>query len=266
MHLERLADTAASELGEDFAANGLLNSISSNTHDHGGMLDIVVCRSGMPMPHVDVVDVGVSDHRLLSWSVPMVRESPVYTSTAKRSWKRLYTVAFRSALEASPLCSADAWSELDNDGLAQLYDTETTEILDPSPLCTPSVATSARPISSSSTVALPNELFSFSSAIFAASDALIRRILLTSMLLPKSGRIDAASIAFCRRRCRQSAIRLSNSGAQSTFCSVEVASLRRSVSHQTLCMLSSIRRSPAFAPRPAMPRRQRSLTFHRDIP
>ena len=76
MHLERLADTAASELGEDFAAHGLLNSNSSNTHDHGGMLDIVVCRSDMPMPHVDVVDVSVSDHRLLSWSVPMVRESP----------------------------------------------------------------------------------------------------------------------------------------------------------------------------------------------
>lgn len=94
------------------------------------MLDIVVCRSDLSTPHVDVVDVGLSDHRLLRWSVPMVRECPVYTSTSSRSWKKLDPVAFRLALEASPLCCAAVWSELDIDGLARLYDTEITSILD----------------------------------------------------------------------------------------------------------------------------------------
>ena len=60
----------------------------------------------------------------------MVRESPVYTSTSSRPWKRLDPAAFCSALEASPLCCADAWSKLDVDGLARLYDREITSILD----------------------------------------------------------------------------------------------------------------------------------------
>ena len=60
----------------------------------------------------------------------MARENPVYTSMSSRSWKRLDPVAFRLALEASPLCYAAAWSELDIDSLARLYNTEITSILD----------------------------------------------------------------------------------------------------------------------------------------
>ena len=65
VHLERSDDPSARELIEDFADHGLLNCVSSPTHDHGGMLDIVICRSDLPMPRVDVVDAGLSDHRML---------------------------------------------------------------------------------------------------------------------------------------------------------------------------------------------------------
>jgi hypothetical protein len=130
VHLERPGDPAARDLTDDFADHGLRNCVSSPTHDHGGMLDIVVCRSDLPAPRVDVVDVGLSDHRLLCWSVPMTREAPVYVSTSRRPWKRLDSVAFRSALAASPLCNAEVWSTLDIEELAQLYDTEVLSILD----------------------------------------------------------------------------------------------------------------------------------------
>jgi len=37
---------------------------------------------------------------------------------------------FRTALQSSSLCRPDLWMDLDIDGLAQLYDTEVTAILD----------------------------------------------------------------------------------------------------------------------------------------
>ena len=130
VHLERHDDPVARELIDDFADHGLLNCVSSPTHDHGGMLDVVVCRSDLPVPRVDVVDVGLSDHRLLRWTVPMTREIPVYVSTSRRPWKNLDSVAFRSALAVSSLCDAEVWTTLDIDKLAELYDTEITSILD----------------------------------------------------------------------------------------------------------------------------------------
>ena len=49
---------------------------------------------------------------------------------SRRPWSRLDAAAFRAALTSSPLCRPDAWSELSIDELAQLYDDETTTILD----------------------------------------------------------------------------------------------------------------------------------------
>jgi len=59
-----------------------------------------------------------------------MRETPVYSSTTSRPWKKLDPVTFHSALAALPLCDSDAWSALDLDGMAQLYDAEITSILD----------------------------------------------------------------------------------------------------------------------------------------
>ena len=82
VYLERSNDLAARELIEYFADHGLLNWVSSPAHDHGGMLDIVVGRSDLPVPRVHVVDFCLSDHRMLRWLVPMTREIPVYVSTS----------------------------------------------------------------------------------------------------------------------------------------------------------------------------------------
>jgi len=51
-------------------------------------------------------------------------------TTSSRPWKRLNSNMFRSAIATSPLCDASAWSALDTDGLAQLYDKEIMTILD----------------------------------------------------------------------------------------------------------------------------------------
>jgi len=130
VHFERPDDAATSELNDDFAAHGLMNSVTLPTHNQGGALDVVVSRTDLTVPRVDVIDAGLSDHHLLRWSVPVTRESPVYVSTSSRPWKRLNSSTFRSAIATSPLCDASAWSALDIDELAQLYDKEITTILD----------------------------------------------------------------------------------------------------------------------------------------
>ena len=48
----------------------------------------------------------------------------------RRQWRRLDMEDFRAGLRSSSLCSADTWSRFDIDGLAQLYDTEITTVLD----------------------------------------------------------------------------------------------------------------------------------------
>ena len=61
---------------------GLLLHDPRSTHQLGGTLDAVVTRvdSGCP-EQVDVLDVGLSDHHLLRWSVAATRQAPPSTVT-----------------------------------------------------------------------------------------------------------------------------------------------------------------------------------------
>ena len=100
IHHERPNDSAACEIREILIAHGLSNCVSSPTHDLGGLLDVVVCRSDLPVQSIDVIDVGLSDHHLLRWTVPIERETPVYVTSTSRPWKRLDSTNFRSAVVA----------------------------------------------------------------------------------------------------------------------------------------------------------------------
>jgi len=83
------------------------------------MLDVVVSRVDLPLL---LVDVGLSDHRLLQWLAQLMRPAPVYTMTTSQPWARLDADTFRAALLASFLCQHDMWSTLDINDLAQVYD------------------------------------------------------------------------------------------------------------------------------------------------
>ena len=130
IHLERPDEPVSRQFVELLGAHGLACRVSSPTHDRGGMLDVVASREDLPAPMVDVVDIGLSDHRLLRWLTSLVRPPPVYTSVPRCPWRRLDMEAFWAGLRSSSLCSADTWSRLDIDGLARLYDTEITAVLD----------------------------------------------------------------------------------------------------------------------------------------
>ena len=52
----------------------------------------------------EVVDVGLSDHRLLHWSMMTTRPAPIYRTTTVRQWRLLDNETFRSALPTLDLC------------------------------------------------------------------------------------------------------------------------------------------------------------------
>ena len=128
VHLERQDDPVTRDLIDGSLAS-LLNCVTSPMHKHGGKSDIVACRFHFPLPCVNVIDVELSDHHLLRWSVPTTRKPPVQVSTSRRPRKKLDSIAFQSVIAASLLCDAQAWLPLDIDSLAKLYDTEIASIL-----------------------------------------------------------------------------------------------------------------------------------------
>jgi len=102
-----------------------------------GMLDVVASRVDLPLPDVNVLDVGLSDHRLLCWLASLSRQTPVYTTATCRPWSRLDPAEFTAALQSSSLNQPDIWTDLNVDDLAQLYDSEIMSILDRTvPVCT----------------------------------------------------------------------------------------------------------------------------------
>lgn len=130
VRLDRPTDPDTIRFVEVLAAHGLVSCVSAATHDRGGTLDVVAVHGDRPQPHVDVLDIGLSDHRLLQWAASLIRPCPVYTSVTSRPWRKLDTAVLRAALRSSPLCHPESWSELSVDELAQLYDDEISSIID----------------------------------------------------------------------------------------------------------------------------------------
>ena len=84
IRLERTTDPNAAEFIELLSSYGLVQRVQGAMHDAGGTLDVVCTRDDLPSPAVDVVDVGLSDHRLLRWSSSLLRPPPVYVTSRRR--------------------------------------------------------------------------------------------------------------------------------------------------------------------------------------
>jgi len=132
IRMERSTDVHTTQFVDIPACHGLVNCVTSTTpttHDMGGMLDVVVSRVDLPLPDVNVLDAGLSDHRFLCWPAPLSRPTPVYTTATCRPWSRLDPAEFTVALQSSLLNQPDIWTNLNVDDLARLYDSEITSIL-----------------------------------------------------------------------------------------------------------------------------------------
>ena len=130
IRLERATNPNAVEFHYLLTGYGLTQHVSGSTHDAGGSLDVVYTRNDLPAPSVNIVDIGLSDHRLLLWSTSISRPPPVYVKSSRRAWRSFNLVDFRTDLQASAPCDDRAWQQLDGDSLVQLYDNTITQLLD----------------------------------------------------------------------------------------------------------------------------------------
>lgn len=130
IHVERPDDNHARMLLNTLSSYGLHCCVDFPTHESGGTLDVIFSRSDLLPINVNVCDPELSDHRLLTWSVPISKPPPVYRTVRFRPWKLLVKSHFRSLLIDSAICQPEAWQNIDCHKLAALFDETITSILD----------------------------------------------------------------------------------------------------------------------------------------
>jgi len=106
IRLERTSDPAATEFCDLIVGYGLTQHVTSSRHDAGGTLDVVCTRTDLPTPTVNIVDPGLSDHRLLLWTTSLQRPPPVYSRSTRRVWRLFSLNDFQSDLQSSAICDA----------------------------------------------------------------------------------------------------------------------------------------------------------------
>jgi hypothetical protein len=85
IRLDRHGDPATRQFADLLDVRGVSCHVMSSTHDRGGIIDVVITRDDLPAPSVGVVDVGLSDHRMLLWRMAFGRSHPVYSPLTRRS-------------------------------------------------------------------------------------------------------------------------------------------------------------------------------------
>ena len=129
IRLDRVDDPHTIHLHDIVESYGLAVRPTAPTHRLGGTIDAVITRRDISGPDVISVDVDLSDHHLLQWSVAADLSSSPVESVVRRPWRSLDIDAFRLALRTSPICRPDVWP-VDIDDFAVTYDRELTSILD----------------------------------------------------------------------------------------------------------------------------------------
>ena len=81
IRLDRLDDPSCWQFNDLIASFDLKQNVTQPTHDLGRILDAAVTRSDLPAPDVSVIDVGLSDHRMVRWCLDLEKPTPLYEHT-----------------------------------------------------------------------------------------------------------------------------------------------------------------------------------------
>ena len=135
VRLDRPGTPSCVQFNDLLAAYGLRQHVDEPTHQRGGTLDAVVSSADLEPTNIRVIDVGVSDHSLVQWSLDIpVSNVPVYVTRERRMWKTFDKEKFRSELLSSCLCepadTAEICEQLSSDDLVGKYNKTVAEILD----------------------------------------------------------------------------------------------------------------------------------------
>ena len=107
IRLDWPGDASWQQVTELVMSLDLLQHIDQPMHDLGDILDVVITRSHFPHPVVEVVNVGISDHRLIKWTLDVESSPKVYETSSWCSWRGFDVETFLSALRESNLCDVN---------------------------------------------------------------------------------------------------------------------------------------------------------------
>lgn len=129
IHLEDSADIDSQKLEEMISSFDLKQHVHTLTHDHGGLLDAVITTDQCEPHDVTVVKVGLSDQKLVHWTLSVTPCSDHYSTVQKRKWRNFKLDQFVERLERPPLCATVDPCQSGSD-LALCFQTVISEILD----------------------------------------------------------------------------------------------------------------------------------------
>jgi exonuclease III len=131
IRLERVSDSSTIELMDIFSCYGIKQYVQDVTHDAGGTLDVVCMRHDNVEVSIDIIDTGLSDHRMLLWQMETTPYSrTTYRTVTRRRWSEFDFRRFADELVSSSLCDCQQWLNGDVNDLAICYNAVLTELLD----------------------------------------------------------------------------------------------------------------------------------------
>ena len=89
---------------------GCTEWVSDATNDDGETLDVMISRTDGGQLDVKVIDIGLSDHRLIRTTIDFNPPQPEYETITSRAWRKFNIDAFRSDIRTSVMCDDSAWS------------------------------------------------------------------------------------------------------------------------------------------------------------
>ena len=86
----------------------MFQRVTTATHRLGGILDAVITSTDSPVKSLSVIDVGLSDHHLVRWTVDWKPTAVAYKTIRRRVWKNFKEDEFVTDLAKSSLCIASS--------------------------------------------------------------------------------------------------------------------------------------------------------------
>ena len=131
-HLDDVNNRHSKILIEQLRSFGFDQYATGSTHREGHTLDVVIARSDLPPPTIDVrLPDEFSDHSLILVQLPFQRPSLQFVNVSTRSWKSFDEELFRRDLLDSRLCAGkDDLCQLDVDSLQELYDSTMSRLIE----------------------------------------------------------------------------------------------------------------------------------------
>ena len=75
--------------------------MKNSTHGFGGTLDLLVCDADLDITELNLTDVAVSDHHLLSFIINLSKAAPTFITSTSRNWRDFDVDKFRSDVVAT---------------------------------------------------------------------------------------------------------------------------------------------------------------------